>query len=128
MGWLSNPAHGRQEFQMRGVTKQSFPLVIASRYNIPYLIDRPGLGHQVQGEIYSVDDSMLSKLDELEDHPRFDGSYPVSVNLISRYYRRRHEDIVTTNGEELSCWVTSWSRPRKVCWTFPCCPTTGPRG
>ena len=29
-----------------------YPLVIASRYNIPFLLDKPGTGNQIRGEIY----------------------------------------------------------------------------
>ena len=34
-------------------------------------MDKPGMGNKILGEIYEVDDKMLEKLDELEDHPRF---------------------------------------------------------
>ncbi|XP_045208474.2 putative gamma-glutamylcyclotransferase CG2811 [Mercenaria mercenaria] len=57
----------------RGVayTKQKYPLVVASRYNVPYLLDKPGIGHNVQGELYEVDDAQLERLDRLENHPKF---------------------------------------------------------
>jgi gamma-glutamylaminecyclotransferase len=58
----------------------SYPLVIASRYNIPYLLDVPNCGMCVVGEIYSVDESKLRHLDVLEDYPK--------------YYTRRVETIV----------------------------------
>ena len=29
---------------------------------MPYLLDKPGLGHHVQGEVYQVDDDMLALL------------------------------------------------------------------
>lgn len=44
----------------------------------------------VKGEIYEVDDKMLSNLDVLEDHPNF--------------YVRRHEKIAT-DAEILECWT-----------------------
>ena len=31
-------------------------------FQVPYLLDRPGLGHHVQGEVYQVDDDMLALL------------------------------------------------------------------
>ena len=55
-----------------------------SRYNIPYLVDRPGQGRRVGGEVYRVDTDMLANLDILEDHPT--------------YYRRRHEEVVMDGG------------------------------
>ena len=36
-----------------------YPLVIASRYNIPYLLDVPGRGEFVVGEIYAIDDEKV---------------------------------------------------------------------
>ena len=37
--WLANTAHGFQEFLGAARTQKRFPLVIASRYNVPYLLD-----------------------------------------------------------------------------------------
>ena len=34
-------------------------MVIASRYNIPYLLDVPGRGEFVVGEIYAIDDEKV---------------------------------------------------------------------
>ena len=34
-------------------------------------MDKAGVGKKIMGEIYEVDDKMLGKLDELEDHPRY---------------------------------------------------------
>lgn len=42
------------------------PLVIATRYNIPFLLDKPGAGNYVAGEIYDVDARMMERLDEIE--------------------------------------------------------------
>lgn len=46
------------------------PLVVGTRYNIPFLINKPGVGSYVTGEIYEVDSKMLSVLDNLEDCQR----------------------------------------------------------
>ena len=43
-------------------------------------MDKPGTGNKIMGEIYEVDDDMLEKLDELEDHPRFDDTIDVMEN------------------------------------------------
>ena len=48
-----------------------YPLVIASKYNIPFLLDHPGFGHLIQGEVYEVDDLLLQILDDFEGHPEF---------------------------------------------------------
>ncbi|XP_053372876.1 gamma-glutamylaminecyclotransferase C-like [Mercenaria mercenaria] len=56
----------------RGVanTKEKYSLVVASRYNIPYLLVKHGAGHNVQGEMYEVDDAQLELLGKLESHPK----------------------------------------------------------
>lgn len=54
-----------------GKLLQKYPLVIATRYNVPFLLDQPGTGHFVQGEIYSVDTDKLAHLDVLEQYPEF---------------------------------------------------------
>ncbi|KAL0809549.1 hypothetical protein ABMA28_011083 [Loxostege sticticalis] len=95
--WLANRENGHGKFVSDGVTKTKYPLIIATRYNIPFLLYSPGDGHNVRGEIYQVDDEMLSKLDILEDHPS--------------YYVRELDDItVVGKGEvpevkEIKCWV-----------------------
>jgi gamma-glutamylaminecyclotransferase len=47
-------------------TVQPFPLLIAGPWFAPMLLDRPGLGLRVMGELYLVDESMMAGLDELE--------------------------------------------------------------
>ena len=86
-----------------GTTQNKFPLVIATKYNIPHLLDAPGKGNLVTGEIYSVDQSMLDELDILEGIPK--------------HYQRRLEKIVIQdylaedNTAEfkqdsiLDCWI-----------------------
>uniref|UniRef100_A0A2M4CNS9 Gamma-glutamylcyclotransferase family protein n=1 Tax=Anopheles darlingi TaxID=43151 RepID=A0A2M4CNS9_ANODA len=93
--WLTDVANGTASFVGRGTTVARYPLVIGSRYNIPFLLDVPGRGHQVRGEIYDIDDRMLARLDVLEDYPRL--------------YERRPEAIQSegkTGGTEVvSCWI-----------------------
>ncbi|KAM9021739.1 gamma-glutamylaminecyclotransferase [Lathamus discolor] len=66
---MINTAKGLAKFQGRGRTVEKYPLVIAGKYNIPYMLNIPGTGHHVAGEIYSVDDQMLQFLDEFEGCP-----------------------------------------------------------
>lgn len=51
-------------------TVRKFPLLIGSRYNVPYLLYKPGTGHRIRGEVYDVDDKLLAFLDEFENHPK----------------------------------------------------------
>ncbi|KAJ8003352.1 hypothetical protein DPEC_G00147450 [Dallia pectoralis] len=66
---LPEQANGKAEFYSHAHTVQRYPLVIAGRYNIPALLNRPGEGHRVQGEVYRVDDTMLAFLDAFECCP-----------------------------------------------------------
>ena len=46
-------------------TSERYPMRLLSRYNVPFLLRKPGVGQQVVGEVYEVDEAMLSKLDYL---------------------------------------------------------------
>ncbi|XP_072832601.1 gamma-glutamylaminecyclotransferase isoform X1 [Vicugna pacos] len=66
---LLDGAHGRAALRGRGRTVQPYPLVIAGEHNIPRLLNLPGRGNRVAGEIYAVDEQMLHFLDEFEGCP-----------------------------------------------------------
>ncbi|KAL0122847.1 hypothetical protein PUN28_007493 [Cardiocondyla obscurior] len=70
-GLIKDPANGYAKFLGLGRTTITYPLVIATKYNIPFLLKKPGTGNYVLGEIYDVNSDMLKKLDELEEHPKF---------------------------------------------------------
>ena len=61
--------NGKAEFLASAFTTEKYPLVIASKYNIPFLLNLPGRGHRIHGEIYKVDDKMLKFLDDFEGVP-----------------------------------------------------------
>ncbi|XP_033251672.1 putative gamma-glutamylcyclotransferase CG2811 isoform X2 [Drosophila miranda] len=86
--WLTKKENGQAQFLGRGTTAVKFPLVVG---NIPFLLDRPGDGHNIHGEIYEVDESMFSKLDQLEDYPN--------------YYDREEQTIRTETEGNLQCWL-----------------------
>lgn len=67
--WLTSVDNGFAKFECTGKTVTKFPLIIATRYNIPFLLNVPDIGHNICGEIYNVDEKMLSNLDDLEDYP-----------------------------------------------------------
>lgn len=67
--WLTKKENGSAILLGQAITTEKYPLVIASRYNIPFLLDKPGVGKVVTGEIYEIDDKMLKNLDILEDYP-----------------------------------------------------------
>lgn len=93
---MKDPANGSATLVGTAKTVKKWPLVIASSYNIPYLLHCEGQGHNVSGEVYSVDDKMLAKLDDFESHPK--------------YYVRTEEDVELDqpNGgskKRLKVWV-----------------------
>ncbi|NP_001187488.1 gamma-glutamylaminecyclotransferase isoform X1 [Ictalurus punctatus] len=61
---------GNAKFLGCARTVEKYPLVIADKHNIPFLLNVPGEGQRVQGEIYSVDDPMLKFLDWFESCPQ----------------------------------------------------------
>jgi len=47
-------------------TVAAYPLVVNGARCVPCLVDRPGEGFQVSGELYEVDAALLKRLDALE--------------------------------------------------------------
>lgn len=82
--WLTNTMNGLASYASSGTTKNRFPLVIGTRYNVPFLLNKPGTGRNIKGEIYDIDEKMLEKLDILEDYPHL--------------YDRQIQEIVTKDG------------------------------
>ncbi|XP_029378930.1 gamma-glutamylaminecyclotransferase B-like [Echeneis naucrates] len=89
---LLNGTNGKAEFLASALTVEKYPLVIAGEYNIPFLLNIPGQGHRVHGEIYKVDDRMLNFLDDFESVPSLYQRTAVRVEVM-RWLRR-------TEGEE----------------------------
>lgn len=58
--------------------------MIATQYNVPFLLNRSGVGRHIKGEINEINAQMLANLDILEDYPRL--------------YDRQSQDIVTDDG------------------------------
>ncbi len=74
------------------VTRTPFPLVVDG---LPYLLERPGEGFPVEGELYRIPEYGWEDLDRLEGHPHF--------------YRRRVESFLV-GGEVVQAWVYFLSR------------------
>ncbi len=54
------------EFLGTGTTVEKYPLVLSGNRYVPCLLDRPGEGCVVAGELFRVDDGGLRRLDDLE--------------------------------------------------------------
>jgi len=68
---IRDARNGSAEYLGMAETVHRYPLVIASRYNIPFLVKAPDAGHKIIGEIFQVDETMLNFLDQFEGHPQY---------------------------------------------------------
>lgn len=75
-------SNGKAELLATACTTQKYPLVIATQHNIPFLLNIPGNGHRVQGEIYKVDEQMLKFLDDFEGVPTMYQRTPIMVDVM----------------------------------------------
>ena len=73
-----------------GKTEYKYPLLIRSS-GLPFLINKPGVGHNVHVELYIVDNPTLSRLDMLEGHPD--------------WYKRKKTNIIMKDGEKVNAWI-----------------------
>jgi len=80
--YLGSQCSGTAKFRCAAVTRCSWPLVIASKYNIPYLLAAKGTGHQIKGEVFDVDQVTLDALDGLEGHPEYYERSVIDVHLL----------------------------------------------
>jgi gamma-glutamylaminecyclotransferase len=47
-------------------TSERFPMFVAGQWFAPMMMDEPGVGHHVLGELYEVEDRRLKLIDEME--------------------------------------------------------------
>ncbi|MEE6470811.1 hypothetical protein FKM82_009070 [Ascaphus truei] len=80
--FMINCEHGKAVFKGTGKTVDKYPLVIAEKGNIPFLLNVPGTGHHIVGEIYSVDDQLLQFLDEFECCPDMYQRSPKGIEIV----------------------------------------------
>lgn len=79
--WFEDTTHGESQLVGPGHTVERFPLVIATQYNLPMLLDQAGTGKSIKGEIYKIDAAKLKHLDILEAYPSLYTRRVVQVNL-----------------------------------------------
>jgi gamma-glutamylaminecyclotransferase len=70
-----------------GTTKDRYPLIIEG---LPYLIEKKGIGYNVDVDVFKVNSETLAELDRLEGHPR--------------WYERKQIQI-QMNKRVLTCWI-----------------------
>jgi gamma-glutamylaminecyclotransferase len=64
-------------------TVEKYPLVLIGQRYVPCMINAPGEGDLIEGELYEVDDDCLKRLDALERIKKPDGYRRLRINLIS---------------------------------------------
>ncbi|CAG9533003.1 unnamed protein product [Cercopithifilaria johnstoni] len=89
---MADPVTGMQKFVGTGKTVNAYPLIIASEYNIPFCLNKSGIGNRVNGELYKVDEQKLEALDEFEGHPTF-------------YCRQLEKVEMDHNGVIVTAWI-----------------------
>ena len=70
---------GEARFLGRVRTREAYPLIVGGRWFSPYLIDEPGQGQRVFGELFAVDSAGLALLDRMEGVGRAEGYRRISV-------------------------------------------------
>ncbi|VDM46413.1 unnamed protein product [Toxocara canis] len=88
---MRNPKTGEHRLVGCARTVTRYPLLVASKYNIPFCLEQPGTGHRIRGEVYEVDDVKMNALDQLEAHPHF--------------YRRQLQQVEMDSGQMLMAWI-----------------------
>ena len=71
-----------------GVTQDKYPLLIEG---LPYMVNKKGVGHNVDVDVFKVSNTKLADLDKLEGHPR--------------WYKREIIPIKLKSGKIVNCWV-----------------------
>ncbi len=75
-----------KEFLGAARTVKRFPLVIASRYNVPYLLDKEEEGHCVEGEVYRYACTVQQTPPRTADFT-FEAARPDLFNTVGVYSR-----------------------------------------
>lgn len=64
-------------------TLDRHPLLLVGERHVPWMIDSPGLGERVAGEVYEVDAATLAAMDDLEGVGRPDGYHRRALRVQS---------------------------------------------
>ena len=70
-------------FLGRYQTLEKYPLVLFGRRFVPGMLDCPGDGHHVEGELYEVNDECLGRIDVLEGIHEPDGYQRRTISFTS---------------------------------------------
>lgn len=66
------------------ITQQRLPLYLVGERHSPWLINAPGQGYQVAGQVFRVDQAALDQIDALERINEPDGYRRLSIAVVAR--------------------------------------------
>lgn len=111
---LTDPANGSAVYIGAARTEVAYPMVIATSYNIPFILPKEGTGHNILGEVFEVDDKMRDTFDELESHPDWYRRILTNVTLI-----KDKDNQLISPPQPLSCWCYFLQRPLPSLFELP---------
>jgi len=79
-------------------TCKKYPMIISKKGWYPYLIEKPGEGYFIKGEVYKVSAKTLKLLDRVEEAPNY-------------YYRKK--TCVKIGNKKIKAWVYFVKKPPK---------------
>ena len=50
------------------ISSERYPMVVGGEYFVPYLLNKPGSGHYIKGEVYCLDDDLQKDTDIFESN------------------------------------------------------------
>lgn len=67
-------------------TAQRYPLYIVGAIQVPWLVNQPGHGEQVLGQVFEIDDAVLADMDRLErvDEPGWYTRATIEVQAVDQ--------------------------------------------
>lgn len=83
----------------RFVTRERWPLYLVGERHSPWMVDQPGQGEQVAGQVFEVDDAVLAAMDALERIAEVDG------------YRRVQIEVLQDAAESAALQVFAYLKP-----------------
>ncbi|XP_056157405.1 gamma-glutamylaminecyclotransferase-like [Lampris incognitus] len=124
---MFDQANGKAKLLASARTVEKFPLVIASKYNVPFLLSIPGRGRRVYGEIYRMDDRMLQFLDAFEGVPTMYQRTPVKLEVEEWMDGKDGEEALAT-GSTVEAFVYSTTTYEPDWPSLPSCESYDSHG
>jgi len=59
------------KFLGNATTCEKYPMILSKEGWYPYLIDKPGMGYYIKGEVYNITPNTLKLLDKVEEAPNY---------------------------------------------------------